>query len=278
MLDFRLIIQIYIYIMVFLLIWVYIGDIAGPIIIFVINSVPYFKDDDFRELPIVIFLEGVLKIIMSKADKMLLILVILFIPLFQIYLIYCIVRTYLPPVIFFIPIRKMLLESVIIVELIESNIFPLMDTIGDILLKTVPFFDKLYMIFTNIGDFTKIYINDLIQQSEKFMTEFSKGSSVKEIMNGGNSDSSSYNEDAYKESIKYNFNENYSAADNQILEKSLKECVDAGFQKIKSDTEPLDKLKIMLANNGTSLGCNLKLFQKIESMKQSASSTTTTPK
>jgi hypothetical protein len=263
--------------MVFLLIWVYIGDIAGPIIIFVINSVPYFKDDDFRELPIVIFLEGVLKIIMSKADKMLLILVILFIPLFQIYLIYCIVRTYLPPVIFFIPIRKMLLESVIIVELIESKIFPLMDTIGDILLKTVPFFDKLYMIFTNIGDFTKIYINDLIQQSEKFMTEFSKGSSVKEIMNGGNSDSSSYNEDAYKESIKYNFNENYSAADNQILEKSLKECVDAGFQKIKSDTEPLDKLKIMLANNGTSLGCNLKLFQKIESMKQSASSTTTTP-
>ncbi len=273
MLSFKLFIQLYIYVVVFLLIWLFLGKIVIPVIILIITYMPYFRDK-FRTIGLVIPLESVLMGIMNSSDKILLVFVLLFIPVEQLYLIYCFIRSYLQPVIFFIPVRKMLLESIIIVELVESKLFPLMDSIGDTLLKTVPFLDKLYAVFTDLGGFTQVYIKSLVETAEKLVTEFSNGSSIKEIMKGGD-DNSTYNEDSLKEAMKYEFNKNYSTEDNQILENSLKECVNAGFKKLNSDTEPLDKLKIMLSNNGTSLGCNIKLFQKIESMKQSASSTTT---
>lgn len=190
------------------------------------------------------------------------------------YIIYCIIRKFVPRYILFIPLRQPLLDLTPLYELRVSGIFPLMDRLAGILLNSMPFSHRIYGAFMAVGKFLQSSVGYIFRELSPFQQK------INQSVSGASSSSSSRppparaqsRQDALKNKRDPNAEEanleneggsepiykaNYTERQNQYVEKEYRQCVESQYTEVKPGMSTIDRLLANINNNRVAITCNV---------------------
>lgn len=242
-------------------------------------------DKIFPNLPPVPVIKGIYTVVL-EGTKAIFHYILIF--LLIMYVIYCIIRKFVPEMIIFIPLRQPLLDLTPLYELRVSGIFPLMDRLTDVVLSSMPFSQRLYGVFTGVGEFLMKsigFISDELsplkqaivgtaQQSagntgslvrvEKPSSTVEKRSNALKKKRAPNSEDPMLNNEGGAEP---GYKANYSKEGNIFVEKEFQQCIEQQYAEITPDMGMFQKLKANINNNKVAITCNVEKLKHYSNIK-----------
>lgn len=230
------------------------------------RCIPYFRSEAYNSLPPVALFEGMLDSIRSIAISEVFLVWCLFLLTFGfLYLVYWIIKNFVPETVLFFPLRKRLLDNILFTELNRSGLFPLAERVYAAIFSKKDSKVIARTIFTDIGLYTKGVFDDMIGFVEKATDPQAVINMLKKLSGSGESN----NDAEYKDAKAFTYSDNYSTIDNKKLESAYHACIDTNWVKINNKSSYMDKVSAMAKNNGVVAMCSIDNAIKMSNMKQS---------
>jgi hypothetical protein len=105
------------------------------------------------------------------------------------YVIYCIIRKFVPKKILFFKVRQPLLDLTPLYELRVTGIFPLMDRLVNVVFSKLPFSKRIYGVFWGVGNFIRGsigYVQSMVvAKGNRFVKQSTGGANVSSMFDSG---------------------------------------------------------------------------------------------
>lgn len=276
--DFFIIIRIMIWVIIVSVVWFFGRLMVLPAV-----------DKIFPNLPPVPVVRGLYTVVL-EALKAIFHYILIF--LLIMYVIYCIIRAFVPPFILFIPLRQPLLDLTPLYELRVSGIFPLMDRVVKIIFSNMPFGRRIMSAFQAVGQFMARSIGFIFGQLNFVkmalrskladMTSSSSGSSTRTSQPKPTSTAQSRSQALKKKrdpnstdpmmeneegSAEPTFKPNYTKKGNIYVENEYQRCIEKNYKQITPDMSTWKRLQASLSNNNTSITCGVQKLKHYSNIK-----------
>lgn len=278
--DFFIIIRIMIWVIIVSVTWFFGRLMVLPAV-----------DKIFPNLPPVPVVRGIYTIVL-EALKAVFHYILIF--LLIMYVIYCIIRAFVPAFILFIPLKQPLLDLTPLYELRVSGIFPLMDRVVEIIFSSMPFTQRIMRALQAIGkfmassvgyifgqlNFVKIALNQKLSEMTgrySSSTQISRSTSTPKKSGTVQSRSQALKQKRDPNStdplmdaeggVEPTFKPNYSKKGNIYVENEYQRCIEKNYKEITPDMSMTNRLQATISNNNTSITCNVQKLKHYSNIK-----------
>jgi len=164
----------------------------------------------------------------------------------------------------------MLLALTPLYELRVAGIFPLMDTLVDVIFSRLPFSNRVFLFFNGIGNFLAKSIGAFQGQMKALIFRNAPNTSLPSIGYGGSSSSKNKKDEQPSQEVSEEPSDDpdRSPLENEYIDKEYQQCIEENYVPVTPDMSTLEVAMTSLKNNSSSITCNIQKLQSYTRLSQ----------